>query len=50
MIPLERRVCMYCEDYPCCGHGSTGDGGACPDSSGRFPCEVVNGVIVKVKS
>ncbi len=27
-----------CEDYPCCGHGPTGDGGACPDKSGRFPC------------
>lgn len=27
-----------CEDYPCCGHGPAGDGGACPDSKGRFPC------------
>ncbi len=27
-----------CEDYPCCGHGASGDGGACPDKSGRFPC------------
>ena len=27
-----------CEDYPCCGHGPAGDGGACPDKSGRFPC------------
>lgn len=32
---------MRCEDYPCCGHGPTssgGDGGGCPDSSGRFAC------------
>ena len=29
---------MRCEDYPCCGHGPAGDGGACPDKSGRFPC------------
>lgn len=31
---------MYCEDYPCCGHGPApmGDGGGCPDSSGRFNC------------
>ncbi len=27
-----------CEDYPCCGHGPAGDGGACPSKSGRFPC------------
>lgn len=30
---------MACEDYPCCGHGPPpGDGGGCPDSSGRFNC------------
>ena len=28
----------FCEDYPCCGHGPQGDGGACPDEFGRFPC------------
>lgn len=30
-----------CEDYPCCGHGPVetgGDGGGCPDKSGRFNC------------
>jgi len=27
-----------CEDYPCCGHGPAGDGGACPDEQGRFKC------------
>lgn len=27
-----------CEDYPCCGHGPQGDGGSCPDKSGRFGC------------
>ena len=27
-----------CEDYPCCGHGPQGDGGACPDKNGRFGC------------
>lgn len=31
---------MRCEDYPCCGHGPAplGDGGGCPDESGRFRC------------
>jgi len=28
----------HCEDYPCCGHGEAGDGGACPDENGKFPC------------
>ncbi len=32
------KLMARCEDYPCCGHGPAGDGGACPDSSGRFPC------------
>jgi hypothetical protein len=29
-----------CEDYPACGHGPVpmGDGGGCPDASGRFRC------------
>ncbi len=30
-----------CEDFPCCGHGPVstgGDGGGCPDASGRFKC------------
>ena len=29
-----------CEDYPCCGHGPAplGDGGGCPDASGRYNC------------
>ena len=29
-----------CEDFPACGHGPEphGDGGGCPDESGRFDC------------
>ena len=32
-----------CEDYPCCEHA--GDGGPCPDESGRFRCVECGGMM-----
>ncbi len=38
-----------CEDYPCCGHGSTpyGDGSGCPDVNGRFDCVLCGNKLVR---